>query len=161
MVAKLEGIRLRLLEGKKAHETVAPSGDRLYGAAFRDYGIALTELEPEEAVARVRSSAIRERLLGFLHEWFYQVSEADRAKLRAVVDGADDDAWPRELRGTLAAGDAEKLKDLMQGREAPTQPPVVLSGLCSSLFGGPREEEARALLREAQHRHPEDFWINS
>jgi tetratricopeptide (TPR) repeat protein/tRNA A-37 threonylcarbamoyl transferase component Bud32 len=160
MVAELEEIRLRLLEGRRPHETVAPSGDRLYAEAFRKYGIALTTMEPVEAEERIRNSAIRETLLAFLHDWLHWVSDADRDKLRAVVDRADDNAWRRGFRGALAANDNGKLKELLKGREAPTQPPVVLAGLGGALVNGLLEEEARALLRESQQRHPEDFWIN-
>jgi serine/threonine-protein kinase len=68
MVAELEEIRLRLLEGRRNHGTTAPAGDRLYAQAFQKYGIALTTLEPA-AAARIRNSAIRETLLAFLHDW--------------------------------------------------------------------------------------------
>src|SRR5262249_28193421 len=66
MVAELEDVRLRLLEGRKRHEPDAPRGERLYAEAFRDYGIDLTTLEPAEAAAKIRDSAIRTTLLAFL-----------------------------------------------------------------------------------------------
>src|SRR5262249_50303440 len=65
MVAKLEDIRLRLLEGKQSPEEVAPAGDRMYAEAFRNYGIDLARLEPPNAATRIRNSAIRETLLAF------------------------------------------------------------------------------------------------
>jgi hypothetical protein len=72
---------------------------------------------------------------------------ADQDKLRAVVDRADDDEWRRGIREALARKDAGKLKDLLRAREAPAQPPVVLSTLAGVLLGG-SQEEARALLRK-------------
>jgi serine/threonine-protein kinase len=171
MVAELEAIRLRLLEGKQGHEKVATTGDQLYAEAFRNYGIDLTMLEPPEAATRIRNSAICETLLTYLHEWLYGLSGPDRDRLRAVLDRADDDEWRKRIRKVLhsyrqwdpktqMADDTLKLKDLMKARESTTQPPVVISGLSGILFGGPLSKEALALLRDAQQRHPGDFWIN-
>jgi eukaryotic-like serine/threonine-protein kinase len=157
MVTRLEEIRLPLED-----EFVAPSGHRLYAEAFRKYGIALPAPEPAGAAARIRNSAIRETLLAFLHDWlFFWASEADRDNLRAVLDRADDDVWRRQTRETLrGAYDAGKRQELLRAREAPDQPPLVLGGLARLMSRGTEGEEARALLREVQQRHPEDFWIN-
>jgi serine/threonine-protein kinase len=164
LVADLEDIRLRLAEGRRGPEALARTGDRLYAAAFGRYGIDLAELDPAEAAAKIRQSAIRETLLAFLHDWMlYWVVGADRERLRAVVDRADDDAWRRRLRETLAGPyDAGKREALLTAPEAPAQPPVVLAVLVrATTYSHPQEQEqARAMLREAQQRHPEDFWIN-
>jgi serine/threonine-protein kinase len=161
MVTGLEDIRLRLLEGRRSHEPDAPKGERLYGEAFRGYGIDLTTLEPAEAAARIRASAIRATLLAFLYDWmFYWESGADRARLRAVLDLADDDEWRRRLRAALAVYDAVKREELLAAPEARDQPPVLVAGLAGLLIHGPQGGAARALLHEAQQHHPEDFWIN-
>ena len=161
MVAGLEEIRLRLLEGRKSYEPDASRGERLYGEAFRGYGIDLRTLEPAQAASLIRSSAIRTTLLAFLYDWvFYWESDADRARLRAVLDLADDDGWRRRLRGTLAVYDAATRQELLTAPEALDQPPVLVAGLAGLLIHGPQGEAARALLHEAQQNHPEDFWIN-
>ena len=161
MVAELEEIRLRLLEGRRSHELNAPRGDRLYAEALRGYGIDLATLEPAEAASLIRSSAIRTTLLAFLYDWvFYWESDADRARLRAVLDLADDDGWRRRLRGTLAVYDAATREELLTAPEARDQPTVLVAGLAGLLIHGPQAEAARALLHEAQQYHPEDFWIN-
>jgi tetratricopeptide (TPR) repeat protein len=157
MVTELEEIPLRLLEG------TAPSRHRLYAEAFREYGIALPAPEPEGAAARIRNAAIRETLLAFLHDWlFFWVPDADKGQLRAVLDRADDDDWRRRLRETLrGAYDPGERQFLLRAREAPDQPPLILGGLAYAILNhGTEGEEARALVREAQRRHPEDFWIN-
>jgi len=157
MVTTLEEIRLRLLEGR------APSGHRLYANAFREYGIALPAPEPAEAAARIRNSAIRESLLAFLHDWlFFWAWDADRNNLRAVLDRADDDEWRRRLRDALrGAYDPGERQYLLRAREARDQPPLILGGLASAILNrGTDAEEARALVREAQQRYPENFWIN-
>ncbi|HMC88680.1 MAG TPA: serine/threonine-protein kinase, partial [Gemmataceae bacterium] len=157
MVADLEDIRLGLSEGRKVYQTLSP--EQLYAEAFHNYGIALTMLEPA-AARRIRGSAIRETLLAFLHDWLYHVSDAHRAKLRAIVDAADNDGWRCAYRQALAVNDVAKLKALTKAPEAPAQPPVVLSGLGGVLLAAGQRQEALALLREAQQRHPGDFWIN-
>ncbi len=156
MVTELEGIRLRL------HELPELPGHRLYIEAYGKYGIALLALEPAVAAERLRNSAIRETLLAFLHDWlFFWVSPADRDKLRAVVDRADDDDWRRRLRESLRGDyDLGKRKELLQARGALNQPPLLLGGMAAIMKHGQEKEDARTLLRAVQQRHPEDFWIN-
>jgi tetratricopeptide (TPR) repeat protein len=157
MVTNLEDIRLRLLEGR------ALSGHRLYDEAFREYGIAMSAPEPAGAAAQVRNSAIRETLLAYLHDWlFFWASDADKDRLRAVLDRADDDDWRRRLRKTLGgAYDHGERMDLLRARQAPDQPPLILGGLAHAILNiGVEGEEARALVRAAQRRHPDEFWIN-
>jgi serine/threonine-protein kinase len=160
MVAGLEEIRLRLSDGRQSHETPSLSPESMYAEAFRNYGIALMNMEPEEAAARVRNSAIRDTLQAFLHDWLHWVSDADRDKLRDVMDRADDDEWRRSFREALATKDLAKFQSLARASEALTQPPVVLSGLGGALLGGGHKNEALALLLSVQRSHPGDFWIN-
>ena len=159
MVAELEDIRLRLSEGANGPGTVPLSPEGMYAEAFQKYGITLS-MERREAAARLRNSAIHETLLAFLHDWLFWVSDANRDKLRAIVDLADDDEWRRAFRDALAAHDSTKLKTLAITPEAADQAPVILSALGGALVGGNYTEETLALLNEAQQRHPEDFWIN-
>jgi serine/threonine-protein kinase len=167
IAAKLEGIRLRLsTDSTKAHGTAAPLYAE-YAEAFRSYFIIdLLILDPEEAAVRVRNSGIRETLLAYLHDWHYWALVADRAKLGAVLDRADDDPWRRAWREAVAVRDTTVPKDtrrmvvLAAKREALAQPPVVLSGLGGVLLWDGYREETLAFLREAQQRHPEDFWLN-
>src|SRR5205814_8642136 len=95
MVGELEEIRLRLSERKNTRDTV--SAEQLYERAFRKYGIDLSALGPAKAAARIRSSAIGETIVEFLPDWLYWVSDANRDQLRAVVEGADDNQWPRAV----------------------------------------------------------------
>ena len=51
--------------------------------------------------------------------------------------------------------------DLLRAREAPDQPPLILGGLAYAILNrGIEGEEARALVRAAQQRHPDEFWLN-
>jgi tetratricopeptide (TPR) repeat protein len=158
--AELEEIRLSLSAAPPRERTAPWSPGRLYAEAFRRYGIDLTTQEPADAAARVRSSAIRETLLAFLYDWLYWASDADRALVREVLDQADDDPWRRAYRAALPGKDPQKLKELAAAPEAPTQPPVILSGLGGALLACQERETTLALLRQAQRRNPADFWIN-
>src|SRR5262245_30444494 len=167
MAAKLEGIRLRLsTDSTKTRGTAAPLYAE-YAEAFRNYfSIDLLILEPEAAARRVGNSAIRETLLAYLHDWHYWAMDADRAKLRAVLDRADDDPWRRAWREAVAVRDTTVPRDIRRmvvlaaKTEALAQPPLVLSGLGGVLLWDGHREETLAFLREAQQRHPEDFWLN-
>jgi serine/threonine-protein kinase len=160
MVVRLENVRLRLAEGAEVEGRVSPAADQLYAEAFNLYGINVTSLEPAEAAARVRGSNIRNTLITFLHDWLYWAPEANRVKLRAVIDGSDDDPWRRAFRDAREANELDKLAELARAPGATTQPAVLVSGLGGMLLSNGRAEEAWALLRKAQRRHPEDFWIN-
>lgn len=157
MVTRLEDIPIRQVEVR------APSSHRQYVDAFRQYGIELPTPEAAQAAVRIRASAIHEPLLAFLHDWaFHFGSPADRQQLAAILDLADDDDWRRRLRKSLLADDRAERHILLQASEAPDQPTLIL-GLIYSISivnQGTDAEEAMALLRAAQLRHPEDYWIN-
>jgi serine/threonine-protein kinase len=156
LAADLERPRLRL----SAEPWRTGEAGPLYAAAFRKYGIDLPLLGPAEAAARVNGSAIRETLLVFLHDWLYWASDADRDQLRAVLDRVDDDPWRRAFREALPVRDARRMKQLATAPGASAQPPLFLSGLGGILLANGQREEALAWLREAQQRHPGDFWLN-
>jgi serine/threonine-protein kinase len=108
----------------------------------------------------VRNSRVRLILLVFLHDWLYWAPSDNRERLRAVVDLADDDPWRRSFRDARAKNDHRMLEELARAPEAATQPPALLSGLGGALLADGQPDEARAMLRAAQQRYPDDFWIN-
>jgi serine/threonine protein kinase/tetratricopeptide (TPR) repeat protein len=186
MLVDLDEIRLRQAESKDGQMFDSAGSAARYRAAFSAYALDMGTLGPAEAAARVQSSAIREALVTGLDAWM-QVGSADgeeRVRVRAIADGADDNAWRRTFREAALAGDAERLKSIadrglaFQGAhalpagdveklkalaaqpEALDQPPGVLASLGSVLEGAGAATEAAALLQRAQERHPEDFWLN-
>jgi serine/threonine-protein kinase len=158
MVARLEEIRLRISEWGRVLEPLSP--EKMYADAFRSYGIPVLTLEPVEAAARVRNSAIRETLLAFMHDWLRRVPDENRTRLRDVLDRADDDDWRHAFREAFLEKDAVKLSALTHAPGASAQPPEVVSGLAAAMFGNMYKYEAQEFMREAQQRHPGDFWIN-
>src|SRR5262249_1643155 len=137
------------------------SPERMYADAFRDYGIPVMTLEPTAAAARIRDSAIRETLLAFMHDWLYRpMPDENRARLRDVLDRADDDGWRHSFREALLEKDEKKLSALTHTPGAKAQPPGVVAGLAGAMVDNTYKYEAQEFMREAQKRHPGDFWIN-
>ncbi len=159
MVAKLEEIRMRLSEGGRSPPALF-SAEKMYADAFRNYGIPLLTQQPEEAAGRIRASSIREKLLVFLHDWLHRVPDESRARLREVLDRADDDAWRHAFRKALLQKDTKKLSELAHASEASAQPPGVVTWLAAAMLLNTYKYEAQEFMREAQQRHPNDFWIN-
>lgn len=162
MLADLDEIRLRQAESKGgAMFDMAGAGKR-YATAFAAYGLDVMALEPAQAAARVRDSAIREALLAGLDAWMQGQTTQDpgRDRLRAVADGADDSPWRRAFRGAALAGDTKQLRELAGQAEALAQPPGVLAWLGAVLEAAGLGKEAEAVLQQAQQRYPGDFWLN-
>jgi tetratricopeptide (TPR) repeat protein len=82
------------------------------------------------------------------------------AWLEEVVQATDDNDWRRQFREATLNEDAEKLKALARQEEALDQAPGVLDWLGVALWAAGPDEEAVESLRQAQQRHPGDFWLN-
>ncbi len=178
MVAALETIRLRQTEIDEREMFDSPGADRRYSEAFRQYGLDVEALPVAEAVERVRQSAIREELIAALDNWIWSRRERDftpgedwwaRARwdedtvqtvLRAVADGADENAWRRAFRAAYAAKDPARLKELVKDAQLLEQRPSVQMLFGVVLMEAKLVEEALAVLRQAQQRYPADLWIN-
>jgi tetratricopeptide (TPR) repeat protein/serine/threonine protein kinase len=168
MLADLDGIRLRQAETKDGAMWNLAGAESEYAAAFATYGVDVLAVEPAEAAAQIRHSAIHEALLDGLDGWIVAnwlhmhgaVGPALK-HLREVADAADDSAWRREFREAALLQDMPKLKTLAKQPEALAQPPAVLVWLGGwNLRTRGLTNEAQALLRQAQQRHPADFWVN-
>jgi serine/threonine protein kinase/Flp pilus assembly protein TadD len=162
MLLDLDEIRLRQNESQFAATYGIARTEERCAAAFSRYGLDAAALEPSEAAARVRDSAIREALVAGLDVWTQVKSpqDKDRARLRAVIDAVDDNAWRRAFREAALTEDEQKLKTLAAQEEALAQPPAVLTSLGSVLYAARLWYEAEYILRQAQRRYPQDFWIN-
>jgi serine/threonine protein kinase len=173
MLADLDEIRLREADtnpetsaitdhasneaGRFNHSGAEPR----YGAAFSRYGLEVVALDPADAAARIRASAIREALLAGLDGWIHAKPPggAGRDRLRRVADAADDSDWRRAFRAAALAEDEQQLKALAGEEEALKQPPAVLAWV-GSILRWRLPAESVAILLQAQQRHPGDFWIN-
>jgi tetratricopeptide (TPR) repeat protein len=132
----------------------------LLAGAFRNYGLPVLDLEPEEAAERIAGSAIAKQLVSGLDDWAWCAwHRADRDRLWAVARAADHDPVRQQIREAEAHEDHRGLRRLAQEPTVLDGPVTVWFLLGRSLYkhGVP---EAVDLLRRAQQRHPADVWIN-
>jgi tetratricopeptide (TPR) repeat protein/tRNA A-37 threonylcarbamoyl transferase component Bud32 len=162
VVAALEEAHLRRSAAANAGLDYAGS-DRAYTAAFAGYGLDLPGSRPEAVASRIRASAVRRHLLAALDDWAYvkdQLWPESGEALRAVARQADDDPWRQQLRHPRVRKDRSALERLAGREDILAEPPATLEQLSLALQAVGAQPAAQRLLREAQRRHPDDFWIN-
>jgi tetratricopeptide (TPR) repeat protein len=165
MVDRLEQIRLQKASGNDGGFDGAWA-DPAYAQAFRDYGIDVTALAAGEAAGRIRARGIRVDLAAALDDWA-AVCRATREKgdttwkhLLELARAADPDEMKNRLRDAEEKSDAQALQALAASGVADQLPPSTLVLLAVNLARTGAVEQAVAVLREGQRRHPADFWIN-
>jgi serine/threonine protein kinase/Flp pilus assembly protein TadD len=141
--------------------------DPRFAKDFQDFGIDVDALEPTETAARIARSSIRGALVRALDNW---------AAVRRRARGNEDPAWkklveiarqadPNDLRNrcreALLLGDRHGLEKLVDAVPIGHLPPATLWLLGTFLNDLGARDEAVAFLRQAQHEHPEDMWINN
>jgi hypothetical protein len=168
LVAALDEARLAQAEtvaGERrfAFERAVPK----FREAFRAYGLAVGQGEPEVAAERIRQrpAAVREAILVALDEWDalagnpeLKITEPHREWLRAVLEAAEaDDAWGRQVRSARRETDAVKrqaaLEALAKSARITGLPARALTRLALQLS----PPQAVELLRRAQRHYPADF----
>jgi tetratricopeptide (TPR) repeat protein len=162
MAGRVEETRLQRAAVQDGHFDTA-GADRAYGEAFRDYGLDVAALAPDQPAERIRASAIREQLVAALDDWLEVKASTGRPggeRVLAVAQRADTDRWRRQLREASWRRDAKALKELAAGPQVSAQPPATVVLLGSALRGVDAAPLAIAVLRSAQQRHPNDFWLN-
>jgi len=159
MVVKLELARLQRATVKDGHFDNL-SADPLYMGAFRDYNLPVMDLESDEAAERIAASAIGEQLLGALGDWAnIKTDGAEKQKLAALLRLADSDPWRQQIYDAVDHKDWPGLARLAKAPQALDQPPGRLAALGQILARTDRPGGVE-FLRQAQQRHPDDFWIN-
>jgi tetratricopeptide (TPR) repeat protein len=162
-VAKLE--ELRGSEGPittKKPTAGQTAADLAYGDLLRQYGLDFEALEPPETARRLGASAVRRHFLAALDHWTAWNSAERRKgpafqKLLAVAKGLDPDPWRDRLRDALSTDDKPVLAELLGDKEAVAQPPSTVLLLRATARPW---HTAVPMLRAAQARHPDDFWLN-
>jgi serine/threonine-protein kinase len=156
LVARLDAIRLKRATwlGDRFDHAGA---DRGYEEAFRDAGMAEVGGDVEVAAAGVRDAEVGDALVAALDDWAACAGKRERRNwLLAVARRADPDPWRDRVRDPAVWDDRAALARLAREKEAADQSPQLLAALATRLRG----EEKERLLRRAQERHPEDFWLN-
>jgi serine/threonine-protein kinase len=163
LVDRLEGIRLKRskwVEGTFDNRTA----EQEYATVFRESGLGQEGEAAEAVAARIRESAVAGRLLAALDDWADVTQDLKRlAWLLAVARLVDRNESRNRFRDPNAWWDRAKVQELateLLGDEtklAALRPPLVSSlGDRLRRMGG----EAVPLLKVAQLRWPNDFWVN-
>jgi tetratricopeptide (TPR) repeat protein len=166
MVDRLEQIRLQKAAAKKGGVFDYAQADPTYAQAFADYGIDVLALGTEEAARRIQARGIRIELAAALDDWANVCREtrapADTTwkELLRLARAADSDERRSRLRDALEGRDAPALKGLAAAGGAAEWPPSTLVLLGDALGQTGAVEEAVAVLRQGQQRHPANFWVN-
>jgi tetratricopeptide (TPR) repeat protein len=163
MAQRLQEARLQGTAVKDGHFD-GEAACAAYAEAFRWYGLEAGSLDPQEAGERIRARPIQRQLVVALDHW----AVAERATvgqgwawLAAVARAADPDEWRDRLRDAWQRLDSKAVDELLTC--APPDGWLLFLGVTPGLR--PREEgaaneRALSLLRQAQERHPDDFWAN-
>jgi serine/threonine protein kinase/Flp pilus assembly protein TadD len=166
MVDRLEQIRLQKATSKEGGGFDVAQADPAYAQAFVGYGINVTALSAEEAAGRIRARGIRVELAAALDDWAAVCrSTRDKADttwkdLLGLARAADADEWRNRLRDALERRDVPALKGLATAGGVAELPPSTLVLLGDALGQTDALEEAVAVLRQGQRRHPANFWVN-
>jgi serine/threonine-protein kinase len=170
MVLRLEETRLSHAAGGAEDGFERAPTEAKIARAFREYGIDLESLEPEEAAERVRARPIRHQLAMALDHWVkirattpqrdHKAGDPLRKRLIAVARAADPDEWRNQVRDALARGEIEALRKLAASPKVGELPVDTLSLLANALEGAGATDEAVHVLRQALAKHPDDSEIN-
>jgi tetratricopeptide (TPR) repeat protein len=141
-----------------------------YEQAFKKAGLDVWAGEVT-VVAQIRDSELRPQLVMALDHWAYVADElADRQAMTRLLDLArhadPDPVWGDRFRKPALWENQEALRRLAAeaqerlAKDAPDSgPPTPLGTLLAKKLGQ-EDNLAEPLLRAAQARHPEDFWLN-
>jgi serine/threonine-protein kinase len=146
----------------KAHIVFGHAAADAYAAAFRDYGIDVLALGPAEAARQIRQrSRVSVALAAALDDWL--ALEFDQPVARRLLDVSrevDPEPFRNRLRAAVAAADRDALNKLAR-EVAPGDLPVPIALLLADgLHLAGDLGAAVEVLRAAQRRHPDDFWVN-
>jgi tetratricopeptide (TPR) repeat protein/serine/threonine protein kinase len=169
-VARLDRIRQdrdRFTDGKPYRRQAA----RDYALAFREYGVDVEALPPEEAVARLQTNpTLAVPIAAALDDW-----AADRRSqsmgdpsqwkpLVAVARRLDPDplhdrlraAWGQPITPELQAD----LRQLTEAIDVKAHRPATIELLFLTLMLSHLPDPAIRILRDGQYAYPADFWLN-
>jgi tetratricopeptide (TPR) repeat protein len=155
----LEEIRLRQVEWKNGHFDLEAAA-AAYARVFREHGIDPLTHRPEKVAEVIRARKSHVALAVALDDWASLIRNREEAKkLHEVARRADPDPWRNRVRAALAEHDVKALHRLATDEAVKEQPPTTLVLLARGLERAGAVKEAVALLRDANRRHPADFWI--
>jgi tetratricopeptide (TPR) repeat protein len=157
MVATLEDARLQVFDRRE-------DAARVFGEAFRRYGIDVAVLEPANAAERIRRRAIRDQLVAGLDAWSFAEPDVRLTeRLAASATAADPEPWRAGLRAAMVNKDGPALKKLTESPGLAGQPVRTLILLANALertFRGSSDAAVLRVAQLAQRQFPGDVWAN-
>jgi tetratricopeptide (TPR) repeat protein len=156
MVEQIETIYLELGDNLDWART-----SRRVEEAFREYGIDVGALDDETAAARVRASPIVKHLVTGLWYWGISLNRQQGNSGRRhllIARRADPDPWKARLWVALDGG-GRAMREFQASCDPATMDPINVEYLALMLSERGESERAIEVLRAAQSRHPDQFWI--
>src|SRR5579883_1397493 len=167
LLDKLANVRPEKMTAIQDDHSDWKGADDVYGQTFRDAGLDGEPLSVEEARERILRSTVAVELASILDHWARTrqnvrgPEDASWKTLLHVAELADPDTWRTRVREALKRGNRQAVLALACSEEVWYLSPATLVVLGTVL---PDEKEYRSqvetCLREAQRRHPNDFWLN-
>jgi tetratricopeptide (TPR) repeat protein/tRNA A-37 threonylcarbamoyl transferase component Bud32 len=138
-----------------------------YAQAFREYGIDVDALGPEEAAKRIRArpDVVVRELVGAVIDWSWthwrkgRKDTPESRRLAALARAVDPDPWRNQLRDLQDRRDFPALRRLAEGPDTLTQAPRSLL-LLGRFLAEEDRPAAVSFLWKVQRRYPSDPWIN-
>jgi tetratricopeptide (TPR) repeat protein/tRNA A-37 threonylcarbamoyl transferase component Bud32 len=159
--------RLAEIRSQRGDEFSKADTDADYARAFRDYGIEVEALDPQEVAARIRARppVVGLALTAALDDWALDRRQrlpgsAGWQRLLQVARAADPDAWRDRLRATLVSKDLPGLRRLMDEARPGLLPLPSVQLLGRALLEAGDAKRAVALLSAVREQHPGDVWVN-
>src|SRR5262249_21627231 len=157
LAARLDEIRFeQAASGGGSYDTA--SADRSYGALFRGYGIDIPALPPAEVAARIRASAVKDRLgaalnpLGQLREEVLKLDQVAWKPLLDIARVADPDEDRTRIREALLNRDITTVIRLTHPDRLAHVPVATALYAVDVLRWGGARKQAVELLRQLQRR---------
>ena len=172
-IARLEQIALTNsedVEGDGRESSIAGHAD--YEREFQSLGIYIDRGTIEDAAGRIRSLSISDQLIQSLDQWaiyrqrirpIWNKPEDWRRRPLAVARLADPNQFRGSVRSAVEQADIKTLVSLAQSPDSRQLPASTLRLMAHELYwadGSRHRELALELLKAAQMKHPDDFWIN-
>ena len=163
MIAGLEAARFQEAAGGKEVMFDHAGASNQYAAAFRQDDPNWEALGVDEAAARIKQRAIKDDLLAALSNWSnITPNEREREKLSRIVLAADPDpeSFRNRWNAALEQRDWHTLQVLAINPEMMDQPTYAAGVYGRAMVQAGDPAGAATLLKDANERHPGDFWIN-
>ncbi len=158
-VQRLEEIRLDANSwAEVANLSVA---ERSYSDTFREAGLDVDNSSAADMASCITArDLISAPIIAALDDWMSfrgkVQNTAGRNRLIEIALAADPDPWRQRFRTALLRDDLAELDRLAASDEATKQPPSCVLSLAMAMHVTRRVE----LLKRAQVRHPDDYWLN-